>query len=94
MTDTLLGHWELDEFDRHRINDARDGEAVCYVGVNGHHDTLEEILKNSAMIVAAPLMHSVLQAASITLRNRDQDEREVKLLELIKYALATAEARL
>lgn len=42
------------------------------------------------LIAAAPDMLAVLNAARIVLKNRDQDEREAKLLEAIKAAIAKA----
>lgn len=37
------------------------------------------------------VMLDTLRACEITLRNRDQDEREAKVLKAIKYAIGVAE---
>jgi hypothetical protein len=54
------------------------------------HSGTNEDEANTRLVEAAPLMLEALQAAEIVLRNRDQNEREVKTLAAIKYAIARA----
>ena len=54
---------------------------------SARHDEAEA---NARLIAAAPDMYVALDACRVALMNRDQDEREAKLLNAIKLVLAKA----